>query len=250
MKLPHRWIGAAIVIALISPFGTSASDDVKVTVVITVAKQDASPVQIVGFKLPAQVAGVPAIVLRNTTAKEIRHVGVMNYLGNPRGAGGAEPKPYSSLTRKSDTSPLWRPLGPNTTAEFAEESLKSYSVGLWAHQLLSNCLHAAFYVTQVRFADGTVWRMDEHEPGEFEPVRARLLGAWKDSIRPESTKGCDDSPATQTALGRLDGTGWPPLGGDGVSWPAVERPSYTSTDVVPFFAFTCPIRNDVAFCRL
>jgi hypothetical protein len=219
-------------------FGVSAGDAVKVTVVIAVAKQEESPVQIVGFKLPAQVASIPAIVVRNTTSKEIRNVALWNNLGNPRGVGGAEPNWEGNLGMRHLRDPSLRPLAPNATAEFSEGVLKPYDVALWARRLRSNCLHAAFYVTQVDFADGTVWHWDQ--PGEPETIRARHLGEWRESIRPESTKGCDDSLATQELLGRLSGTSWPPLGG----------PSHATAEVVPFFAFSCPIRDDVARCQL
>lgn len=245
MKCSNRWIEAAIGVALVLPHETAAKDDVRVSVFITIAKQDDSPVQIVGFKLPVQAGGLPAIVVRNRTSKEIRYVGFMNYLGNPRGAGGAEPKPSTNLGM---TGVRLRPVAPNASTEFSEEVLKPYDVGSWAHRLRSNCLHAAFYVSRVDFADDTVWVWDEHEPGQFEPVRARLLEKWQDSIRPESTKGCDDSPATQAALGRLSGTGWPPPGGDGRAWPALPEPPRANIDPLPFFAFSCTIRDDTAFC--
>jgi hypothetical protein len=238
MKLPRRWIGVGVAVALISPFGISASDGVAVTLVITVAKQDDSPVQIVGFKLPARVGAIPAIVIRNTTAKEIRLLSFTNYVGNPRGVGGAEPKWGGNLGMRHTGDPLPRTLGPNATSEFPEEALRPYDAGFWAHRLQSNCLHAAFYIARVDFADGTVWRWDQ--PGTYETVTARLLAEWKDSIRPESTKGCDDSLATQGVLGHLDGTCWPPLGGL----------SNASAEIVPFFAFSCPIRDDVARCQM
>ena len=111
-------------------------------------------------------------------------------------------------------------------------------IGLWAHQFQSNCLHAAFYVVRVDFADGTIWDWNQQEP--HETVRGRISTAWKDSIRPGSTKGCDDSLATQEVLGRLDGTTWGAPGG----------PTNASTDVVPFFAFSCAIRDDLAWCQL
>jgi hypothetical protein len=72
MKSPYRWIGTAVLVALTFPFGISAGDGGRSTVVITVAKQDDSPVQIVGFKLLAQVSGLPAIVLLESWKDSIR----------------------------------------------------------------------------------------------------------------------------------------------------------------------------------
>lgn len=230
------------VIGLMYPFGILGGSDVKVTVVITIAKQEDIPVEIVGFKLPAQVGatpstGIPSIVLRNKTSKQIRHVGLMNLLGNPRGVGGAEPKWAAGLGMEAPNEFRERPLGPNAIAEFAEVALRPYDVGLRAHEWQANCLHAAFYITRVEFVDGTMWRLDEGE--NYEVGRARLLKEWQDSIQPESTRGCDDSPAARDALGRLKGTAW------------VGSPSNAvSTKTVPFFAFSCSIRDDEAWCHL
>jgi hypothetical protein len=238
MNFRYVCIGISVVAVLNFTFGVSAGDPVRVTVVMTLATQDDSPVEILGFRLPKQSGGIPSIVLRNRTSKAIRHVGLTNYLGSPAGGGGTEPKPRSNFGMRQIRDPWQRSVAPNTTAEFPEGVLKPYDVGAWAHDFRSNCLHAAFVITRVEFADESVWSLDQ--AGEYERLRARLLESWKDSIRPESTKGCDDSLATRQVLGRLDGTAWPSGGASNIS-----------IEVVPFFAFSCPIRDDnVAWCQL
>lgn len=237
MKFLNLCTGAAIVLAQAFPVAIAASDEVKVSVVITIGKQDESPVKIVGFKLPAQVGGLPAIVVRNTTSKEVQLLSLANYLGNPKGVGGAEPQWGGNLGTGRKGGTQQRTLDPDATAEFQEEALRPYDAGFWAHRLHSSCLHAAFFVARVDFADGTKW--DWNQPGPYETVRDRLSTAWKDSIRPESTKGCDDSLATREALDHLSGTAWTPVAG----------PSSGNTDVAPFLAFSCTIRGDTAWCQ-
>jgi hypothetical protein len=178
--------------------------------------------------------GLPAIVVRNTTSKEVRHFGLTNLLGSPRGVAGAEW--VGGLARKP-VDPSWRPLGANASAEFAEEVLKPYSVGLWAHRLQSNCLHIAFYVTRVDFADGTVWHWDE--PGEYETVRARLLGGMERLDLPGKHQGLRRFPCQPRSSRPF---GWNLLAS---AW----GPSNASTEVVPFFAFSCPIRDDLTWCQ-
>jgi hypothetical protein len=89
--------------------------------------------------------------------------------------------------------------------------LKPYDLGSWAHRLQSNCLHAAFFITRVDFADGSSWTW-ENPPGT--PVQQ----LWEQSFRVESAKSCDNSAATHEALGRVTGTGWPAPGGSDKIW--------------------------------
>ena len=255
MKSPYIWAFAVVLMVLAFAFSVSARDDVKISVVITIMKQDESPVKILGFRLPEESGGSPTdtrshptIVLRNTTSKEIRHVGIGNVLGDPSGVSGTEARTGWALGMRHTHEPLSRPLGPEATFEFPEGVLRPYDVGAWAHRLQSNCLHSAVYIISLRFADGTEWSANVHSPGDYQAARARFLQQWTDSIRPQSTKGCDDSLMAREALAHVTGTGWPPPGGDGKAWPPLPAPPRPSPEPLSLLAFTCTVRDTTAWC--
>lgn len=230
--LIRRLVGTTLVVVPFVALCAQPSSDVNVTMLVTAAKQENSPMQIVGFKLPAQVAGFPIIVVHNATSKEIKSFGFMNLLGNPRPVEGDEPKWGGNLGGPSVPAPLERVVPPNATAEFPGEFLRSHQVGFWAHRLRSNCLHEAVWIANVKFADGSSW--------EWENDLHRGQSLWRESIRTESIKGCDDSIATQEELGRLDGG----------SWLSPPGPSHASTEIVPFYVLTCPVRDQVTKCPM
>jgi hypothetical protein len=237
MHSPCRWFGIAIALSLLVPFGVWSADGVTITLSVATVKQDDSPVHILGFRMP-KAGDTPAIVVRNVTSREIRNIGFMNYLGNPRGVESASPQRGSCLGVKGVHERPRRGLAPNASAEFPEASLKPEDVGLEAHFWESNCLHAAFYIASVEFADGTVWRWDGS--GDFEAFREQLLQQWKDSIRPESMAGCSNSSTTMETLNRLEGITWNPR----------AKASNLSANPIPFFIISCSIRDDnVAWCQ-
>jgi hypothetical protein len=189
--------------------------------------------------MPAKIDDLPSVVVRNNTSREIRDFSFTTWLGNPKEVGGTVPNPGIISPQRGGRERLKRPVGSDASAEFPEKDLKRWDVGLWAHLWKSNCLHGAMYIVRVEFADGTVWKSDE--TGEdFETVEAEFTREWRDSILSASTTGCDYSLATQEALGHLAGTGWLPS----------ARQSPAPTDVIPFLAYSCQIRDDVAWCRL
>ena len=232
MKVMRRLPHMVLLVIPVAGLCASSSGETKVTMLVTTAKQDNSPVQIVGFKLPAQVAGFPIIVVHNTTSKEIRLFHFGSALGNPRGVEGAEPKWAFGLGMPA--APLERWVAADGNAEFPEQFLRTHQAGTWAHRLLSNCLHVSVWVADVKFADGTLWE----QKGDSETVQA----FWNDSIRPESMQGCDDSLTTREVLSRSDGGSW--------LHPPGTPNSKASGEILPFYMLICPVSEQVTRCPM
>jgi hypothetical protein len=210
-------------IVLLMALMAASSDRVVVNLFVTTAKQDC-PLQILGFRLPDRLGEPPKVLLHNTTAKEVTFFYLYALIGNPRGVDGGDPKLASGLGQESKWVHPEPTIPPNGDAEFEAKFLRPFLAAFHAKEVRSNCLHVAVVVTNVEFADGTVWDATWKQD--------QLL--WKDSIRSESSRSCDTSPAIDETLEQLKGSG-----------PASRLPTHLSSETVQFYSVACPVRSSI-----
>lgn len=217
-------LAIAILILLPSLAGGSPPDDSRIVVFVTTAKQE-SPLQITGFKLPNKVGDAPVVVLRNMSAKAISDFYVAADVGNPEPDSRGEIAP--AITTGSSMRVYWpqeRAIPPNSQWEAHENILRSHTLAAWGGRLHSGCLHVAAIVTTVEFADGSRWDLGNLQSQEI----------WKSSLRSDSTKSCDHSPAMESALKEWDG----PTGN-----AETGSSSHLDSRTVQSYSVACPLRN-------
>jgi len=198
-----------------------SGDNPAVAILVTSAKQDC-PVQIRGFKLPQKVGGPPLLVVHNATEKEVRVFYVSGYVGNPRKLKGFDPQVGFILGGEPPDSTKESQLAPSG-AEVAYGVLKSHNFANLAKNVNSNCLHVAVLVTTVEFSDGSVW--------ESQAGREANQDLWRNSIRAESMKGCENSEEMEETLKELDSAGYRESG----------MPTNASPELVQYYTVSCPL---------
>lgn len=215
-----RRLAGVTLLALFAALAAFSAVQLTITVDVTTVKED-GPVQVVGLKLPDKPLGAPRVVIRNTTAKEVRQTQLQYFEGNPEVVDDTNAK--SVLAPGPDS--LWASqehvIAPNGDAEFRTDNFKPVILaGISSQHLDSNCLHVVVFIGKVEFSDGTVWEVDPKQAQTF----------WEDSIRPESLGSCDNSPKAQEMLKQ-------------VNWFAVSGapPPRSSSETVQFFSATCTV---------
>jgi len=224
MKVPSK-LAIALFVLLPSLAGGSPPDDAKIVVFVTTVKQE-SPLQITGFRLPDKVGGAPVLVLRNVSGKQILDFHVAAVVGNPEADARRDAeRPIATNTNSSNLDwPQERAIPPNNEREAHENILRSHTLASWGGRLHSSCLHVAAIVLSVEFDDGTRWQLENIQDQQI----------WKSSLRSDSTKSCDRSPAMESALKEWDG----PAGN-----AETGSPSHLDTRTVQSYSVTCPLRN-------
>lgn len=232
-----RQLAIGIFFVLLAVITTAAAGPTTISEFVTAAKQD-SPLQIVGFRMPDAYGDGPAILVHNTTAKQITWFDFTILYGDPRKVGGADPKMHGVMTgQRGDTlDNVPTPVAPNGDAEFkfVFNYLSPSTLALFATPMGSACMHVAVIVETVRFADGTNWRANA--TNSWSANMANDEPMWKDSIRPESGSSCDSSPDAKETLKGLKQV---VIGTD----PGTS-PTKFGSDPVQFYSSTCALRDD------
>jgi hypothetical protein len=208
--------------AFIAASAVFSGHNPSVTILVTSAKQDC-PVQIRGFKLPQKVGGPPLLVVHNGTEKEVRVFYVSGYVGNPRKLKGSDPQVGFILGGEPPDSTKESQLAPSGDSELAYGVLKSHNFANLAKNVNSNCLHVAVLVTTVEFSDGSVW--------DSQAGREANQDLWRNSIRAESMKGCENSEEMEETLKELDSAGYRESG----------MPTNASPELVQYYTVSCPL---------
>ena len=233
MKIPSKLATALLVLLPGLAWGWPTGEE-KIVVFVTTVKQD-GPLQITGFKLPDKVGGAPVLVLRNVSNRQVRNFYIVADIGNPEADSHGDIGPAWSTSTNSTRLdwPQERAIPANSEREAHENELRSHTLAAWGGSLRTSCLHVAALVQSVEFADGTTWRLENHAN----------QGIWKSSLRSDSTKSCDHSPAMESALKEWD-HGSPGSEEPGpAGYEETGSPVHLNTGTVQSYSVACPLRN-------
>jgi len=213
-------VALAVSIVLLMAFTSSSASRLGVSLLFTIANQDC-PLQIVGFKLPDKPGGYSKVLLHNTTAKEITSFYLIGLVGNPRGANGASPKTESGMGQLANSVRTEPVIAPDGNSELDVTFLRPLSAAYHAVNLRSNCLHIAVIVAETDFSDGSVWHSNSNQNQAL----------WEDSIRPESTVSCDNSPDVDETLKQIKTESY-----------SAKTSTHLNPDTVQSYSVACPVR--------
>lgn len=204
----------------------------RLVVTVGVARQVKSPLQIVGFRLPQKAFEPPSIVLRNVSAKVIQRLAVEWISGGLNGEGAptiAADSPWEFFTDHPD--PAAPPIKPGSHYAGRATLLRPGFVVLTSlatpeRPLRSPCIYVFVMVSQVDFADGTVWdgyKNDQHR-----------LEVWRKSFGSEGIHACDGEISSPHLLENFAGVGVSPF-------VATGSPTHLPIGVVQSYTFACPL---------
>lgn len=204
--------------------GSAQSGDEKIMIVVGVAGEQASPVRIIGLKLPERVGGEPVVVVRNKSGREVRYfiveamIGIPNRSGNPEnGRVGAISSSQRQLAaedaiildretggqHKSATPSAYveeRALRPEGQADVHEWILQSFRLASDAERLRSACVYVVVSISQVEFDDGSTWS----SPPDWD----KKQHLWEISVRSLGLPSCVAPFNSSRQLGGLAGAGY------------------------------------------
>lgn len=222
---PRKLLLRALPVLLLMAWSTSFAEDVSISEFVVVAKQT-GPVQIVAIRLPdtsQDSPHYPVVLIHNSASTAVADFRVGDYLGDPRGInhGGLDTS-YLGTHDHMDSQSL-HVIPANGETDINLRALTPYNLAFVAHQVQSNCLQVALYVSKVQFADGTTWQQNLEQ--------AKPL--WADTLTPHSTEACDGSSATQDIMKRIVA----------VSYSAATAQPPGVQTVVQSYTVKCPVRT-------
>lgn len=193
---------AAVLLSPSVPANTPPGNELNVSVDLFAARQ-AGPLQIIGFRMPAESGDAPVLVLRNVSAKTTRsfwfdvRTDCANSSHNPS-SGGLGPW-------KNPQGPQWPKesiIAAGAQGDAHVSALNGHVLVFSARNDACSCLRATVRVSAVEFADGSRWdraRATNSDPGPIEDAATR-----------ESLQPCQESRESDKVLKDLIGGGFKP----------------------------------------